>query len=239
MISERRYLYAIVDGAEPLTAPLMGLGDAPVSLLVCRDIAAAISPVDAGQLEPVTERLLCHETVVETLMEQRSTLPVRFGTIFSHPDRVLEVLNQRHAGFKADLARVAGQVEIGLRLLWDVEAVRGAYQPAHTAPHIAADGAGARYLRERLASTALERHLHAQAELLDAWCRECLGPTTSDIHIRLLATEKMPVSAAFLVRRERLDDVLSVVRRMSSERLDLDVICTGVWPPYHFVSSTD
>lgn len=239
MISDRRYLYAIVAGAEQLSAPLAGLGDAPVSLLVFQDVAAAISPVDVGQLEPVTERLLCHEAVVEALMEQRSTLPVRFGTIFSHANKVLEVLSQRHASFKADLERVAGQVEIGLRLLWDVEAVRSAYKPDPPLPHFAADGAGARYLRERLASTAIERHLHAQAELLEAWCRECLGPMTSDIHIWLLATEKMPVSAAFLIRRERLDDVLNVVRRMSCERLDLDLICTGIWPPYHFVNGTD
>lgn len=236
MISDRRYLYAIVAGTEPCPAPLTGLDDAPISLLVYQDVAAVISPADASQLEPTPERLLCHEAVVETLMAERATLPVRFGTIFSHADKVLEVLSQRYASFQADLDRVAGRVEIGLRVLWDVEAVRSGYQSDRAVPRFGSDGAGARYIQERLASTAMERYQRSQAELLEAWCRECLGPITHDIRIRLLVTEKIPVSGAFLIQRERLDDMLNVVRRMRGERVDLDLVCTGIWPPYHFVS---
>ena len=46
----------------------------------------------------------------------------------------------------------------------------------------------------------------------------------------------MPVSAAFLAPRTGMADLLAAAAQMQSERADLDVVCTGPWPPYHFVT---
>ena len=124
MISDRLYLYAIVAGAASLESPLTGLADAAVTLLPYRDLAAAVSPVALEDVRPGPEQLTCHERVVEVLMAQRSTLPVRFGTVLSDADAVLATLAERYDTFAVDLMRLAGQVEVGLRVLWDPEAVR-------------------------------------------------------------------------------------------------------------------
>ena len=239
MIADRCYLYAIVAGAGPLPETLAGLEEAPISLVAYQDIAAAISPVGVNSPEPVTPHLLAHEAVIEKLMEQRSTLPVRFGSLFSHKDKVLEVLSDRYTVFKADLERLAGQVEVGLRVLWDDEAARNTYKPAPMSEALASDRAGTRYIRERLISLGAARYMHEQAATLEAWCRHRLQPVASEMRFRLLATEKMPVSGALLIKKERLDCLLDVVHQMECERPDLDLFCTGIWPPYHFVSGAN
>jgi hypothetical protein len=93
-------------------------------LLPYQGIAAAVSAVEVDRVRPEAEQLLRHEQVIEALMAQRSTLPVRFGTVLSSTAKVLETLAERYDNLLANLVRLAGQVEVGLRVLWDAEAVK-------------------------------------------------------------------------------------------------------------------
>jgi hypothetical protein len=236
MISDRLYLYAIVAGAHPLEAALVGLADADVTLLPHRDLAAVVSPVPSGGARPEPAALLGHERVVEALMVQRSTLPVRFGTVLD-ADSLLATLAERYTIFAADLERLAGQVEIGLRVLWDPEAIRHSLpEPPAPAVDSGDERPGTRYLRTRAEEVAVERQLREEAQALETWCLSRFGSFANDSIVRLLTTAAMPVSAAFLVPRTGMADLLAAAAQMQSERADLDVVCTGPWPPYHFVT---
>lgn len=232
MISDRFYLYAIVTGAHPLEPALTGLADAAVTLLPYRDLAAAVSPVASEGVRPDPEQLLGHERVVEALMVQRSTLPVRFGTVLD-ADSLLATLAERYATFAADLARLAGQVEIGVRVLWDPEAMP---EPPAQAANPGDERPGTRYLLTRAREVATERRLRKAAQALETWCLARLKPLASDSTTRLLTTAAMPVSAAFLTPRSDMAALLAAAAQMQRERPDLDLVCTGPWPPYHFVT---
>lgn len=251
MISDRLYLYAIVTGVHPLEAALTGLADAAVTLLPYRDLAAAVSAVapegpstGSGGVRPEPEQLLCHERVVEALMDQRSTLPVRFGTVLD-ADNLLATLAERHATFAADLVRLAGQVEMGMRVLWDPEVIRrnlpvpppaGLPELPVPAANTSDERPGTRYLLARSREVAAERQLREAAQALEAWCLARLRPLASDSTTRLLTTAAMPVSAAFLTPRSAIATLLAAATQMQRERPDLDLVCTGPWPPYHFVT---
>ena len=236
MIQNRFYLYAIVAGAEPLAEPLAGLADAPVTLLPYQQIAAAVSPVDLDRVKPEPEQLLRHEQLVEALMAQRSTLPVRFGTVLSSAEKVRETLAEHYAAYLADLQRLDGQVEIGLRVVWDVEAVRQSPpDPQGFASSPGSGGPGARYMLTRVQEAAAERLLKKRAQTLADRCRQRLGPFASDMVTRVLATNGLPVSAAFLVPREGVAALLAEAAQMQRESTELEFVCTGPWPPYHFV----
>lgn len=236
MTPDRLYLYAIVVGAHPLESALIGLADAAVTLLPYRDLAAVVSAVATEGVRPEPAQLLCHEQVVEALMGQRSTLPVRFGTVLD-ADGLLTTLAERYATFAADLVRLAGQVEIGVRVLWDPDAIRRSL-PEPPAP-VAIPGderPGTRYLLARGREAAIERQLREAAQALETWCLARLKPLASDSTTRLLTTAAMPVSAAFLTPRSDMAALLAAAAQMQNERPDLDLVCTGPWPPYHFVS---
>ena len=237
MISDRLYLYAIVAGAASLESPLTGLADAAVTLLPYRDLAAAVSPVALEDVRPGPEQLTCHERVVEVLMAQRSTLPVRFGTVLSDADAVLATLAERYDTFAVDLMRLAGQVEVGLRVLWDPEAVRcNLPEPPEPAADPGGERPGTRYLLTRAREVATERRLRDEAQALETWCLARLGPFASANVTHLLVTAAMPVSAAFLTPKTDMAALLAAAAQMQSERPDPDLVCTGPWPPYHFVS---
>lgn len=240
-MSARLYLYAIVAGLKPLEMSCTGLAGAALILLPCRDLAAVVSPVVSEEVRPEPEQLLCHERVVEALMAQRSTLPVRFGTVLSDADAVIAALTERYAAFHADLDRLAGQVEIGLRILWDPEAIRHSLTvpPPTGLPEPLAAGderPGTRYLLARAREATIERQLRAEAQALEAWCLARLGPLASANVTRLQATPAMPVSVAFLAPRCDMGALLAAGEQLQRERPDLDLVCTGPWPPYHFVT---
>lgn len=232
MTPTRLYLYAIVAGVHPLEAGLIGLADAAVTLLPYRDLAAVVSAVAAEGVRPEPEQLLCHERVVEALMGQRSTLPVRFGTALD-AEGLLAILAERYATFAADLVRLAGQVEIGLRVLWDPDAMP---EPPAPATNPGDERPGTRYLLARSREVAAERQLREAAQALETWCLARLKPLASDSTTRLLTTAAMPISAAFLMPRSDMAALLAAAAQMQNERPDLDLVCTGPWPPYHFVS---
>ncbi|PKO20372.1 MAG: hypothetical protein CVU38_20460 [Chloroflexi bacterium HGW-Chloroflexi-1] len=207
----RLYLYAIVAGDQPLARPLAGLADAPVTLLPYQQIAAAVSQVDLDGVKPV-------------------------GTVLSSAEKVHETLAERYDTYLADLQRLGGQVEIGLRVVWDVEAARpGQPDPQGFASFPGSGGPGARYMLTRVQEAAAERLLKEQAQALAAWCRQRLGPLASDMVTRVLATDGLPVSAAFLVPREGVAALLAEAAQMQRESPELAFVCTGPWPPYHFV----
>ena len=56
--------------------------------------------------------------------------------------------------------------------------------------------------------------------------------------VRLLATDRLPVSAAILVHRERMPGLIAVVKEMQHEAIarGWQIVCTGPWPPYHFIT---
>ena len=56
-------------------------------------------------------------------MTRGSTLPVRYGTLFSNEAALSEALDQHYATSCADLQRLAGRVEVEFRILWDAETV--------------------------------------------------------------------------------------------------------------------
>lgn len=233
--TERVYLYAIVDSNAVLAQPLAGMAGTPLSLLPVQHIAAVIGPVADEQLKDTTTAALMHEQVIETLMANRRVLPVRFGTIFSSVAALATALAARSATLHADLERLDGLVEIGVRVLWDGAARRA---EANASPPLdaAVNGPGIQYMRARMAEVSTERQLRQAAEALTATWVSYLTPHVVALSTQVLVTAEIPVSIACLVKRTDVDRVAGVVAQFPNQITDMRAVCTGPWPPYHFVS---
>lgn len=237
MHTERVYLYAIVDGDAVLTQPPIGLAGAPVTLLPVQDIAAVIGPVATEQLKDTPAAALVHEQVIETLMADQRVLPVRFGTIFSSIAALTTALAARSVALRADLERLDGLVEIGVRVLWDGAARRTAADvPALPAEMDASGGPGAQYMRERMAEMATERQLRHAAQVLVAAWTDYLTPHVVALSTQTLVTTEIPVSIACLVERASVAALVDVIVQAPQQAADIRAVCTGPWPPYHFVT---
>jgi len=237
---QRVYLYAIVDGDAVLTTPVTGFTGVPVTLLPVEGLAAAISPVEMEMLKDTAAAALLHEEVVEHLMTERRVLPVRFGAVFSSVEALTAALRARRSVLVADLAWLDGQVEIGVRLLWDGEARRSRAGDTQQEDDVLspATGPGSQYLRARMQEVAVESRLRQQASRLAERCEQMLAPFVTALKVRVLATGQMPVSIACLVKRDAVAALVDAVAALRALEPDIQAVCTGPWPPYHFVSDS-
>jgi len=240
------YLYAITDHPEAPAPSGLGLEGVSLCTLTYRDIAAVASPLATAEVPPTEANLWQHETVIEALMADRTVLPVRFGTVLANEAAVQAALAAHYADFVASLARVRGQVELGLRVLWDDEEQRsrGAGEqgserdsPLHlrtSAPLLS--GSGRSYLLARLEEERQARAWRQQAEALASELHIPLARLARESTQQVLITPRLLLTAAYLVERDRVVAFRREVEVLRTAHPALRFLCTGPWPPYSFVT---
>lgn len=208
-----------------------GLANAPHFSLAYRDIAAVVSHLSEAEVIPTQENLWQHEEVVEALMTDYAVLPARFGTILPDEPAVQAVLAGRYADFVANLDRVRGRVEVGLRVIWP--------DTPPIPPFKGGDrGSGRSYLLARLEQERQAQARHREAETLAAELDDQLvGLAVERIH-QVLVTPHLLLTAAYLLERDRLITFRQAVEKLSPAYPSLCFLCTGPWPAYNFVTTT-
>ncbi len=229
------HVYAITDRPDAPLPDRLGLDDKPLAQIVWRDVGAVVSAREEVVRPADADELWRHEEVIEALMIDRTALPARFGTLLSR-QQLGDTLARTYPQLVRDLEHVRGHVEIGIRFL----AIAEPDTPDDTTSQggIAASGLtpGTAYLLARLAK---ERELRSRRQMRLEMVREVFARLTD------LATagridepsDRLVVSAAFLVGRERVQVFQRAAARAADANPQLALLCTGPWPPYSFVSN--
>ncbi len=224
------YLYAITDQTHLPPAPATGLLGQALRLVEEAELRAVVSAIVPKEVQTNAEQVWAHEAVVEALMAHGAVLPVRFGTILEREAVVEALLRERAAVFRGDLARLAGCVELGLRaLLLDL--------PAPPAPEPQANPSSGREYMLRRFATAQALQVRRQQALAAAHELHATLANYAVASVQREPTgERMLLSAAYLVRREEITRFREAVAALDATNAHLRLLCTGPWPPYHFVS---
>jgi hypothetical protein len=192
-------LYAITDDPAPPDPPLRAVQSDGLTVLCA----------PAEQRELTAEVLWEHEAVVESLMEERDVLPMRFGTLVEDDEAAVRALEERREELRASLDRVRGAVELAVRA--------EAHAPKERVP---AGTTGAEYIRAKAHRAEAARLLHEPLAFL---ARESVVQPGPEL-----------LRAAYLVDREAVGSFVGLVRRLQETHDGLRVLCTGPWPPYSF-----
>ncbi len=119
------YLYAVVRGdAEGLpdeAYPLCGIDGAPVGRVVSDGVALVASVLTRGSVRPERRHLAANQAVLKALLQRGDVLPMAFGTLAADREAALRLIDRHRQNFTALLARVAGKVEMGVRVVLDAE----------------------------------------------------------------------------------------------------------------------
>jgi hypothetical protein len=236
------YVYAIQEHDVLLPLGLMGLQAAPLSLIRCGDLAAAVSPYAGMSVQPTADTLLDHETVVEALCQAGPVLPVRFGTILGSQEAVIQALTSRCDVLLADLKRVGNKVELGLTILFgETQGQSEAPNPPHPLPKLSAcsPGPGTRYLQSRASFYQHEAAQQDQTHLVLEELQRILHPLTLDQRYRTLLEPRLAIRAAYLVHQGRVREVQQAIETQRQTRPTLRWLISGPWPPYSFVSDAE
>ena len=252
------YLYCLVrdedrpslDGA-PAGLPAAG----PPRLLDGRDglwMVACDAPlpdygeasIEAGldDLAWVSDRAVAHERIVEHLLApllageapRRALVPLKLFTLFADDARALAWLDAERERLAGLCERLAGRVELGARVRFDVERARREAEAADAAPATGTDFLRAKRRRRDALQDAAPRAAEAAAGAFAE-----LAEAAEDARRREVPEGATAVllDAAFLVPASRVADFEAVVERAAARLAETtcELTLTGPWPPYHFV----
>jgi hypothetical protein len=246
------YAYAVARPFDPAhLAGVRGVDGAEVRLVPCRDLVAVVSSVplaefDEAALRTKLERLpwleataRAHHAVVDAVAACSVTLPLRLATVYHGDERVAEVLRQGYGRFRAALDRLAGRVELGVKVYTDPQAMAPAASPPASSP-------GRDYLMRRRAQ-------HRARD--DAWQRAAATAQRVDATLAGLAADSRQrppqrrqlsgargenvLNAAYLVDSERTEEFAALAMRLDAETPGTRVELTGPWAPYSFALPDD
>jgi hypothetical protein len=156
-------------------------------------------------------------------------LPVRFGQWLADPATLSETVEEQRAELERALARVEGAGELGVRIsepgILGGATSRGDKPPPTT---------GREYL-ERIREKVRVRDDHEQrgravASELEATLEGVIRAQRVDV----LPPERGLVSLSHLVSREREQEYSDRIARFRERHPELEMLCTGPWPPYSF-----
>ena len=240
------YLYAITEELEAPLEALRGVDYAPLSYLHHGGLTAVVSHLDEWGLNPTPRRLWQHEQVVEALMTLHPVLPVRFSTIFPDEPSVLDRLEAFNETYENDLDRLRGCVELSLRVirLWEPYVGGDGAANANSWPELVAEPKNKEAALEKNGRTidvarrsaSLQRRSHRRRnESLAELVNRSLEGFSVDHTLTIEETGGVLIKAAYLVEQSQLGDMQQAVRRLMRSYPNMHFLCTGPWPPYHFV----
>lgn len=191
-----------------------------------------------------------HNSMIEVVHRERTILPAKFGCVYAALDDLRAALREEHDHLLAQLARIEGCDEWGVRLYGNPVTIR---------QQAAAENAGVQTLRHELASAppgrayllrqklagelaaVSDRALYMLIEQAYGYLAQhaVTGQLTKRADASRLETREGDIEivrAAFLVHRERTDAFLDDVRSLVMGETDLSCEYSGPWPPYSFAA---
>ena len=240
------YLYAITEELQAPLEALRGVDYAPLSYMHHSGLTAVASPIGEWGVNPTPRRLWQHEQVVEALMTGHPVLPVRFSTIFPDETAVLDRLEAFNETYENDLDRLRGCVELSLRVirLWEPYAGGDGMADTVSWPELAAEPKtrsadhpkNGRAVDVARRSAALQRRSNRRRnESLADLINRSLEGFSVDHTLTIEETSGVLIKAAYLVEQSQLGAMQCAVRRLMRSYPNMHFLCTGPWPPYHFV----
>jgi Gas vesicle synthesis protein GvpL/GvpF len=115
-----QYVYAVIGGVPKQEWDVYGIDGNAVHTVTDGAVSAVVSTVSRSRIRPERRHLAAHQQVLKRLMAETSLLPLRFGTIADDAKAVRRLLFLHQERFLTQLRRVAGKIEMGLQVSWEV-----------------------------------------------------------------------------------------------------------------------
>jgi len=237
-----KYLYAIVPASGERVYGFAGIDGAPVYTIANGKVAAVVSDVLNDKIRPERRHLAAQQAVLKGLLSAADAmLPMAFGIIADGPKAIQKILSRNHEAFLKQLQRVAGMVEMGLRVSLDVPNIFEYFVNTHPELRAARDRFLGPYrnpsqedkielgrLFDRLLNEDREAYTEKVEEILSHYCRE--------IKRNKCRNESEVMSLACLVPRaapDRFEEGVFAAAKLFDNNFTFDY--NGPWAPHNFV----
>jgi hypothetical protein len=240
------YVYAVVSGDSTSDYGPIGLDSAPVYRLGERELAAIVSRISCARVRPERRNITAHNAVLRRAITgpqgrgEDAVLPMAFGLIADDDRAVHALLEKNRPALLAQLARVAGKVELGLRVVWDVPNVFEYFVNRRPELRDARDAIGdirqARHSDMLTLGQLFERGLNDERQRHFERVAEVLSRRGLEIKQNPPRSEREVMNLACLVPRELQMEFEGIVNEAACEfdnHFTFDI--SGPWAAHNFV----
>lgn len=237
-----KYVYCIIRTTQPLSLEPLGIGadPAPVYTVAHGELAAVVSDSPLGVLDPTRDNVLAHQRVNERVMQDHTVLPMSFGTIFKTRDDVFAFLKSASDAFLGVLDKMENKLELGLKVLWDrdavVEEIEAENEDIHRLKGEIENQKGSTYFARMQYGRLVDAALHAKSVEYTSGIFERLRDVSVASRSNRPIGDRMILNAAFLVSRDQEERFDARVKELGARYSKLTFKYTGPWPPYNFVN---
>jgi len=237
-----KYVYCIFRSSRPMEFGAIGIGPDPsqVHTVNYRDLAAVVSDIPIGVMDPNRENVLAHQRVNETVMREHTVIPMSFGSVFKTHDDTVELLRSAYDAFADVLAKMANKVEFGLKVLWEPEQIireiENDDEDIRRLKNEISSQKGSTYFARMQYGRSIDAALQARSERYVAEIFAALRDVAMASRSNKPIGDKMILNAAFLVSRDKEGAFDTAVKKIGARFEKLNFKYTGPWPPYNFVN---
>jgi hypothetical protein len=237
----RTYVYAVIADTRGRTYGDFGIEGNSVYSIPAGRVAAVVSTVRMERMRPERFHLAAHQEVLKKLMAEATPLPMSFGILADSPQAVRNMLFRNQPALLEQLRRVAGKVEMGVRVTWDVPNIFEYFVNTHPELRQARD----RFLggpREPTQEDKIElgrmfdRLLNEDRETHSDKVETILAPHCAEIEPMKCRTEREVMNLACLVERSmrpQFESSVFAAAQQFDNNFAFDY--NGPWAPHNFV----
>ncbi|MEU4336788.1 GvpL/GvpF family gas vesicle protein [Micromonospora lupini] len=237
------FIYGLVPADVEATPDAAGVGDPPGEVTVVRhgDLAALVSEVPLEAPLGRAADLRAYQELLDGTAVVAPVLPVRFGTVVTGPDAVLDLLRPHHDRFAAALAEFEGRVQYVVQGRFDEQALlRAVLDESPAAAGLADQVRGRAEAASREPRIRLGELISQAVELRrEAENRRLLDVTAEYVvatQLRPPTHEMDAAHVALLVDTDREDALVDVLETYAQDRRGLlRLRLLGPLAPYDFV----
>jgi Gas vesicle synthesis protein GvpL/GvpF len=228
------YTYCLLRLPSDATLPeLRGIDGRPVFPLCCDKYTMLASRLERD-FHFSARSIVEHGQVIARVFENRTVLPMRFGTFFRSEKQVIDLVRENRHDLLEAFCRLRGKAEMRVKLLL------GFGGPEAT-PKLAV------VRKPPRRSMNSEQYVpQADGEPLDPQCRELAAqlsvrlremfhPLDQQVSCRRLESSQLLVDCAHLIEAAKVAAYQKLCGHASTQVKDCDFRVSGPWPPYHFL----
>lgn len=240
-VPKGKYLYGIVRTEGDKNLGPIGLRSAQVYTIGFKNIAALVSDHPLTRIKPLRDSLAFHHQVIKEAIQEFTIIPMAFGHIVRSAKEIHRLLEVNYPEVDEELNRLCNKVEMGLKILWDVENIFEYFVDRDKELRDFRDTIfgrsrqptqGEKIELGRLFENKLnrERERHAERVL------KVLSIYTLDGKVNPPTHEKMVMNGVFLVEKGKeglFEERVHRVAALFDGNFTFDY--SGPWAPYNFI----
>ena len=242
MTSNGKYIYGFTRSDVTFNSAMQGIDGKQVFIICGNGVAAVVSDGPTGKLRPERKNLSAQNNVVKEVMKTLVILPVAFGVVADNEAGIKKILKLNRDSFVSQLKRLEGKVEMGLKIVWDVENIFEFMVKSHRTLELFRDNVflkptGATQEEKLELGRMFESVLNEDREKHLATVRGILKNNCCEIKVNKPKDEKTVIKLACLVEKAKLEQFEKGIfdaAKVFDDHYAFDF--NGPWAPHNFVN---